>query len=707
MGIRSSQPQTVGSPRHAVAYAFVDVAEEPTEAAEPPRADQQLKPACSLTVTEDTATFEQPQAPASSSAKRRRRRQRVRTPHTSCTSTMAFGGAHHEATEEEEEEEEEVPPVLLQQSEPRPEHEIVDTPVRKFSVLDEDDETPPSTDGDRTSTGRADPLDTACSKKPAQGGSEDDDVDDDDDDGSGEDQLIRRRRRRISGASQDQRLTGASHQQVPSSSPELATRPQGDEPCCNAEAKGEVRWSPPYRSYTVPVRASGEDRIAVDAARSVGSSPTNSASPGASSKSSSPRKGLKNLRHASSSHWRRDSGDVVAAMYPTSADRLEPMAPSSSGTAHALYPTMRWSAKGRACPTHSPAEPNVIACLVHLSRHMCHWIREGDDAEPSDDAVSEAFDVYRFSSESPVMEATPTSIARTMEWLFKVLQIEPQCCVIAAIYVQRILARGVRVTRHNFEPLLVAALLVSTKVWDDMSTVNDDFAKALPHYELQDINRLEHLFLSTLGWNCHVTGRDYTTFYFGLASGGPAGVNLEACDCHLQTLSRPGVWVEQGRRFAGLQHCPSAEWDDDQDDHLGATNGPRGGESGEFSSAAATEAASDAVVVAAAASDGAEPNDNEDLPVRHYDLNLRLLTLPCAVGSPSRSSTYANDADDDCVSISTAMCSARSLSPREPRTSSPREAVVAGVNADDCSVAVADDDRGTHLRSGSVSIIEL
>ena len=270
--------------------------------------------------------------------------------------------------------------------------------------------------------------------------------------------------------------------------------------------------------------------------RSLSYSPSASASPRSDGSSTS-----------GGSPWRRQSSDVVGAMYPPSRDRLTPLPPSSARIVGALYPASR-SGVYNSVPLFSAANPKVEAVIAHICHHVGFWIRQSDAAEAAgsptaNGPASVAFNVDNFTDGEPAIKPNPESIARSLNWLFRALQIEPQCCVSLAVYLQRARARGVVVSRQNYEPLLVSAVLVSTKFWDDLSTLNCDFAQALPHYSLSGLNRMEAQFIRTLQWTLHIPRQEYTHFYFHLA-GPTLSVTDEAlsnCDCLLQTLSRPGA----------------------------------------------------------------------------------------------------------------------------------------------------------------------
>jgi hypothetical protein len=196
-------------------------------------------------------------------------------------------------------------------------------------------------------------------------------------------------------------------------------------------------------------------------------------------------------------------------------------------------------------------------CMVHFAAHVCAWVHDHElgrqancaggggagrqvqrrataDDDDDDDNDSnggggcggggapkdDPFDLRHFSDEHPMMQLS--GLAEMLEWLFQVLRIEPQCAVVAAVYIQRARAAGVTVTRANYEPLLLAAICLASKVVDDLSTLNEDFVQAAPHYDIDSFNRLEHTFVGVLEWNLNVSRHQYSQFYMGMCGAGLA-----------------------------------------------------------------------------------------------------------------------------------------------------------------------------------------
>jgi hypothetical protein len=72
----------------------------------------------------------------------------------------------------------------------------------------------------------------------------------------------------------------------------------------------------------------------------------------------------------------------------------------------------------------------------------------------------------------------------------------------------------------NWKAVVITALLLASKIWDDFSMVNSDFATICYHYgcnvDVQRINELEKSFLVALDYRVFVKGPEYSQVYFRL-----------------------------------------------------------------------------------------------------------------------------------------------------------------------------------------------
>lgn len=71
--------------------------------------------------------------------------------------------------------------------------------------------------------------------------------------------------------------------------------------------------------------------------------------------------------------------------------------------------------------------------------------------------------------------------------VFKTGQLSVDCNIVALVYVNRLLDSGMVMTEKNWRPILTVSLMLASKVWDDLSMINEDFSTFLP-FSLEMLN---------------------------------------------------------------------------------------------------------------------------------------------------------------------------------------------------------------------------
>jgi hypothetical protein len=124
---------------------------------------------------------------------------------------------------------------------------------------------------------------------------------------------------------------------------------------------------------------------------------------------------------------------------------------------------------------------------------------------------------WRDSIERPL--PSPETIQRFLSNMFGRLGMSTECAIIALIYIDRLDdCKAVPLSRANWRCLVIVALLVASKVCDDLSLFNIEISTLFPFLSLKVLKDLELQFLQHLGWNLHVSGSLYAHYYFALRS---------------------------------------------------------------------------------------------------------------------------------------------------------------------------------------------
>lgn len=147
--------------------------------------------------------------------------------------------------------------------------------------------------------------------------------------------------------------------------------------------------------------------------------------------------------------------------------------------------------------------------------------------------ISETSDLFYFSEEKYIKEnrycftdenienirkePSIEDIQKFIYSYYNCTQISVECCIISFIYIDRIIAlTGLSLQNTTWRPLVLIALMISQKVWDDMPYNNYDFALFFPFFDKMQTNTLEIKFLEMIQYNLHVSMSSFITFFFGL-----------------------------------------------------------------------------------------------------------------------------------------------------------------------------------------------
>lgn len=105
--------------------------------------------------------------------------------------------------------------------------------------------------------------------------------------------------------------------------------------------------------------------------------------------------------------------------------------------------------------------------------------------------------------------------------IFEESQLEGECIIMSLIYCEKLIkaTKGkMSISVYNWKSILFACLVMSSKVWDDLSMWNCDFSSVCPSFNLQRVNDLELEILDILKYQIRVSASEYAKYYFHLRS---------------------------------------------------------------------------------------------------------------------------------------------------------------------------------------------
>jgi hypothetical protein len=169
-----------------------------------------------------------------------------------------------------------------------------------------------------------------------------------------------------------------------------------------------------------------------------------------------------------------------------------------------------------------PDKEATIKCVCTVIR--AHMLEATKDTTTKEHPKAVIFHDYEYLKAGPDYKARVPPLNELILFfrdLYTKSQMETECIIMSLIYMERLTKEtkgGVQVLPHNWKSLLVSAMIMSSKVWDDLSMWNADFSQVCPSFTLKRINQLELALLDFLKYNVKVSASDYAKYYFHLRS---------------------------------------------------------------------------------------------------------------------------------------------------------------------------------------------
>ena len=177
----------------------------------------------------------------------------------------------------------------------------------------------------------------------------------------------------------------------------------------------------------------------------------------------------------------------------------------------------------------NPDVKATIKCVCGVFRAHIRQATEDQNAVQKEKACSSLkFDIFDDDYGSPRKRSSfsnPTveEITEFYEAFYQRSQMEHDAIIFSLIYVEGLIksTNGILTpTSQNWKSLLFSCMIMASKVWDDFSMWNYDFANVTAHttgltmFTISRINELELALLKILKFNVKVPASEYAKYYF-------------------------------------------------------------------------------------------------------------------------------------------------------------------------------------------------
>jgi len=163
--------------------------------------------------------------------------------------------------------------------------------------------------------------------------------------------------------------------------------------------------------------------------------------------------------------------------------------------------------------------PNINVVLKCTALAIRILIKQGHSA--STKVFMDTFDEVKHPLTARAINTnkipTITEIYALLHFIFEKERLPSEVAILCLAYMERIIASG-NITLHvtNWRRVLLAALILAAKVWEEQAVWNVDFVAVFPEAKVTDFNFLERDFLDLINYNVSVTGKIYADYYFEL-----------------------------------------------------------------------------------------------------------------------------------------------------------------------------------------------
>jgi len=193
----------------------------------------------------------------------------------------------------------------------------------------------------------------------------------------------------------------------------------------------------------------------------------------------------------------------------------------------ATPPKMKGRARKKSNSTNHPflastltaPDTNEIVKCIAQTIHCATYEGHKNPSLVHDSVWSEEFQPLDNNSKAWTSVPTQESIEHLLLHIFQHTVMSSECCVMALVYLDRLIElTGVVVQPKNWRRLLLGALIVASKVWEDDAVWNEDFLQPFPYMKISDLGDLERYYLNGLQFSVTLKPSVYAEYYFRLSA---------------------------------------------------------------------------------------------------------------------------------------------------------------------------------------------
>ncbi|XP_068575809.1 cyclin-Y-like protein 1 isoform X1 [Cebidichthys violaceus] len=167
------------------------------------------------------------------------------------------------------------------------------------------------------------------------------------------------------------------------------------------------------------------------------------------------------------------------------------------------------------------SQPNLKSTIKCVTLAIYYHIKNRDSNRSVDifDEKKHPLSREKVPDDYSVVDPEHKLIYRFIRTLFSSAQLTAECAIVTLVYLERLLTYAeMDICPCNWKRIVLGAILLASKVWDDQAVWNVDYCQILKEMTVEDMNEMERHFLELLQFNINVPGSVYAKYYFDLRS---------------------------------------------------------------------------------------------------------------------------------------------------------------------------------------------
>ncbi|XP_020497816.1 cyclin-Y-like protein 1 [Labrus bergylta] len=167
------------------------------------------------------------------------------------------------------------------------------------------------------------------------------------------------------------------------------------------------------------------------------------------------------------------------------------------------------------------SQPNLKSTIKCVALAIYYHIKNRDSNRTLDifDEKKHPLTRDKVPDDYSVVDPEHKLIYRFIRTLFSSAQLTAECAIVTLVYLERLLTYAeMDICPCNWKRIVLGAILLASKVWDDQAVWNVDYCQILKDITVEDMNEMERHFLELLQFNINVPASVYAKYYFDLRS---------------------------------------------------------------------------------------------------------------------------------------------------------------------------------------------